>query len=84
MLEALNNVAKYAGASTATIALSHANGDLRFTVTDDGVGFDPTSTGYGTGLQGMADRLDAGGGTLDVQSTPGKGTRVTGRLPAGP
>jgi len=50
-------------------------------VTDDGAGFDPHSRGYGTGLQGMADRLQAHGGTLDVRSAPGAGTTVTGRLP---
>ena len=50
-------------------------------MTDDGRGFDPASTGYGTGLQGMADRLDALGGSLEVRSTPGQGTTVTGRVP---
>jgi signal transduction histidine kinase len=54
---------------------------LAFTVADNGAGFDPRSTTYGTGLQGMADRLAALGGTLDVDSAPGAGTTVTGRLP---
>ena len=58
-LEALQNIAKYADASTATIRLGDGSGTLTFEVTDDGRGFDPGSTGYGTGLQGMADRLDA-------------------------
>ena len=80
VLEALNNVAKYAEATRATIELSKRNGDLRFTVSDDGRGFDTDVTGYGTGLQGMADRLDAVGGTLDVRSAPGEGTRVTGSV----
>ena len=70
VLEALNNVAKYAGATAAAITLTQSNGDLRFTVSDDGRGFDPAATGYGTGLQGMADRLDAVGGTLEVQQLP--------------
>jgi signal transduction histidine kinase len=61
-LEALQNVAKYAHASRASIKLTQINGSLIFEVTDDGDGFDPTTTGYGTGLQGMADRLDAIGG----------------------
>ena len=39
------------------------------------------STGYGTGLQGMADRLDALGGSLEVRSAPGEGTTVAGRVP---
>ena len=80
-LEALQNISKYAGASTATIRLADGSGTLAFEVTDDGRGFDPGSTGYGTGLQGMADRLDALGGSLEVRSTPGQGTTVAGRVP---
>jgi signal transduction histidine kinase len=80
-LEALQNVAKYAHATHATVRLSDEEG-LSFEVSDDGLGFDPSSTGYGTGLQGMADRLDAIGGTLQMRSAPGEGTVVTGRVPA--
>ena len=80
-LEALNNVTKYAGATRAEVRLAEADGDLTFEVSDDGDGFDPAQTGYGTGLQGMADRLDAIGGTLKVHSQPGKGAQVTGRAP---
>ena len=80
-LEALNNVAKYAEASAATIELTQQDGRLRFTVRDDGAGFDPGATAYGTGLQGMADRLDAIGGSIAVQSAPGEGTTVTGTVP---
>jgi signal transduction histidine kinase len=81
-LEALQNVGKYAGASSATIRLAEADGRLVFEVEDDGAGFDPGARGYGTGLQGMADRLAAEGGELEVRSSPGAGTTVTGRLPA--
>ena len=80
-LEALNNVAKYAGATRAEVRLAQTDGELTFEVSDDGDGFDPAQTGYGTGLQGMADRLDAIGGTLKVHSQPGKGAQVTGRVP---
>ena len=80
-LEALNNVAKYADASRVEIRLTTADGELRFAVTDDGRGFDRSVTSYGTGLQGMADRLDAIGGSIDVESAPGAGTTVVGRLP---
>jgi signal transduction histidine kinase len=80
-LEALNNVAKYAGATRATVRLSQVDGQLAFTVADDGTGFDGAATSYGTGLQGMADRLDAIGGWLDVTSSPGAGTTITGRVP---
>jgi signal transduction histidine kinase len=80
-LEALQNVAKYARASRATVALSCAGRQLEFTVADDGAGFDAASASHGTGLQGMADRLAAAGGTLRVDSVPGLGTTVSGRLP---
>jgi signal transduction histidine kinase len=80
-LEALNNVAKYAGASGATVSLEQRDGHLAFRVTDDGAGFDTGATRYGTGLQGMADRLDAIGGTLQVTSAPGTGTSVSGSVP---
>jgi signal transduction histidine kinase len=80
-LEALNNFAKYSGATAATVALAQTNGTLSFTVADDGVGFDPDRIDHGTGLQGMADRLDAIGGGVRVRSTPGEGTTVTGSVP---
>jgi signal transduction histidine kinase len=83
VLEALNNVAKYAQASAATVSLAASNGDLRFTVTDDGIGFDPGATGYGTGLQGMSDRLDAVGGRLEIVSARGSGTTVSGAIGVG-
>jgi signal transduction histidine kinase len=81
-LEALQNVAKYAEASTATLRLWTEDGSIAFTVTDDGKGFDPANTGYGSGLQGMADRLAALGGSFEVRSAPGKGTSIEGRVPA--
>ncbi len=81
VLEALQNVAKYARASHATVTLSNGSGTLEFEVADDGVGFDAAQTSYGTGLQGMADRVAAIGGTLDVRAAPGEGTTVTGRVP---
>ena len=80
-LEALQNVAKYAHASSATVGLACSGGSLTFTVTDDGAGFDPAATRHGTGLQGMADRLAALGGALDVRSRPGHGTTLSGQLP---
>jgi len=81
-LEALNNVAKYSGATRATVRLSNGNGELHFEVTDDGRGFDTTSTGYGTGLQGMADRVAAVGGELTVRSAPGAGATIAGTVRA--
>jgi signal transduction histidine kinase len=80
-LEALQNIGKYANAHVASIHLGNGAGALTFEVGDDGAGFDPSSTGYGTGLQGIADRLDALGGSLEVRSAPGRGTTIVGRIP---
>ena len=80
-LEALQNITKYASASRAKVGLSCSDDSLRFTVTDNGSGFDTAATRYGTGLQGMADRLAALGGALQVRSRPGHGTILSGELP---
>ena len=81
VLEALNNVAKYAGATRADVTFARSDDELLFTVVDDGAGFDTAATNYGTGLMGMADRLDAIGGSLRIASRPGAGTTVEGRVP---
>ena len=83
-LEALQNVQKYASATKATISVSvGVNGasELHFEVSDDGTGFDPATQKKGSGLQNMEDRLDALGGAVEVTSSPGSGTKLTGRLP---
>jgi signal transduction histidine kinase len=82
VLEALQNVAKYAGAALATVRICGAGATLEFSVSDDGSGFDAARPRPGSGLQGMADRLAALGGSLQVRSQPGHGTTITGRLPA--
>jgi signal transduction histidine kinase len=82
VLEALQNVAKYADAGSARVRLAASGDELRFEVADDGTGFDPGASALGTGLQGMADRLSAHDGVLDIRSSPGAGTVVTGRLRA--
>ena len=76
-------MAKYSEATHATVRLSQQNGQLTFSVADDGRGFDPGTTDDGTGLQGMADRLDAIGGELTIESAAGRGTTVLGRIPMG-
>jgi signal transduction histidine kinase len=83
-LEALQNVQKYAGASTASVSLEQRNGQLCFAVEDDGSGFEPGVTPKGAGLTNLTDRLDALGGTLRIESRPGAGTRLTGSVPALP
>jgi signal transduction histidine kinase len=80
VLEALQNVQKYADAGEATVRLSDAGGQLRFEVRDDGKGFDPAATRKGSGLTNMADRLDALDGRVEVTSRPAEGTTVIGTL----
>jgi signal transduction histidine kinase len=77
--EALTNIAKYAQATQARIQVTVEHGELRLDVSDDGVGnADPTR---GSGLIGLRDRLDVLGGTLDVISPPGQGTRLVAGFP---
>jgi signal transduction histidine kinase len=80
-LEALQNTAKPAQASSAQICLQAQNGTLRFTVSDDGAGYDVGHTPVGSGLRNMADRLAAVGGRLEVRSAPSQGTTIAGYLP---
>ncbi len=84
VLEAMQNVSKYAQASGIELQLRTSNGSLTFEVRDDGVGFDPETYTPGTGIQGMQDRLDAVGGSLQVTSAPGIGTVVFGIVPISP
>jgi signal transduction histidine kinase len=79
-LEALQNASKYADATQARVTLERSNGTLSFEVADDGRGFDPETTSYGTGLQGIADRLATLDGELVIRSRPGAGTRISGVL----
>ena len=79
--EALANVAKYASASRVELSVTIRDGRLTVVVADDGVGgADPTR---GTGLQGLADRVEALGGTLNVASAVGAGTRLAAEIPVG-
>ncbi len=80
-LEALQNVAKYAGPCEVVITLIDAGGNLSFEVKDDGCGFDSAASKRGHGFQNMSDRVDALGGEISVSSTPEAGTTVTGRIP---
>jgi signal transduction histidine kinase len=64
-------------AKSTVVRLAASNGRLSFEVADDGRGFEPDAT-RGSGIQGMADRLDAIGGRLEIESEPGRGTVVRG------
>jgi signal transduction histidine kinase len=81
VLEALQNVQKYANATRVVIRIDGSAGRLRFEVIDDGVGFDTVSVKRGAGLTNMVDRVEALDGSVDVTSVPGAGTRVHGGLP---
>ncbi len=82
VLEALQNVAKHAGTGRATVLLSGGDGP-RFAVSDEGAGFPDDEREIGVGIANMRDRLAAIDGDLWIDSSPGRGTKVRGRVPAG-
>jgi signal transduction histidine kinase len=81
VLEALQNVQKYAQASAVFVRVRDDGGTLTFEVEDNGAGFDVATATKGAGLTNMSDRLDALSGTLAVLSTPGSGTAIRGTMP---
>jgi signal transduction histidine kinase len=88
--EALTNVAKHAHADSVLLQATQSEGRLAVEIEDDGRGFDaatlarPGSDGRGWGLLGMRERVQMLGGTLQLDSTPGKGTRLVLTLPIPP
>jgi signal transduction histidine kinase len=77
--EALTNVAKYASASKVAVSVRSDPGATTVEIEDDGAGgADP---GRGTGLRGLADRVETLGGALTVDSPPGRGTRLVAVIP---
>ena len=79
-VEALQNAARHAPGSAVRISLAGDRGQVMFTVTDDGPGFDPAASAAGSGLRNMSDRLAALGGSCQVDSRPGRGTTIAGRI----
>jgi two-component system sensor histidine kinase UhpB len=84
--EALNNIAKHAGARHAEIALDQEDGDCVMSVQDDGIGFDvgenaSEKSKTGIGMVTMRERSQAVGGRFEVQALPERGTRLTVRVP---
>jgi signal transduction histidine kinase len=82
-LEALQNAARHAPGSAVRVSLAEDDGQVVFSVTDDGPGFDPATAPAGSGLRNMSDRLAALGGSCQVHSSPGRGTTVAGRIGLG-
>jgi two-component system sensor histidine kinase DegS len=85
--ECLNNVAKHSGASRVNISLNSVDRDLRLCVEDNGVGFheeEALSKRDSFGLAGMRERVTLLGGKFNLDSRPGRGTRVLVSLPAEP
>jgi signal transduction histidine kinase len=80
--EALANVAKYAQATEATVAVRRVNGCVTVDVTDDGIG--GADAAQGSGLRGLGDRVAALDGTLSLDSPPGRGTRLHVEIPCEP
>jgi len=82
VVEALGNSLKHADATAAKVSLSVGGDDVILSVQDNGRGFDPSELSEGSGLQHMADRMSAVGGSLLIASTREAGTRVSARAPA--
>jgi signal transduction histidine kinase len=80
--EALNNAAHHSGAGRARVEVSENEHTLRVAVADEGRGFDPAARSDGFGLIGMRERVGLAGGTLELESVPGGGTRIVACLPA--
>jgi signal transduction histidine kinase len=74
--EVLTNVLKHAQARTVRIATACDGSEVKVLVEDDGVGFDPASAGRGRGLSHLRQRAARLGGSIEIESTPGTGTRV--------
>ncbi len=81
VLEALQNVQKYAHATAVVVKLRDGAGALHFEVADDGRGFDTALVKKGAGLTNMSDRVDALAGSIEVTSRAGDGTRIRGTVP---
>lgn len=78
--ESLNNSVRHAGARTVRVVVKNETDRVRFSVQDDGIGFEPSQV-RGLGMIGMEERVRRLGGKLDVESHPGRGTVVTAELP---
>jgi signal transduction histidine kinase len=81
VLEGLQNAIRHSNATAIAVTLEEVAGELSFSVRDDGTGFDPSELPTESGLINLVDRLDAIAGSLVVETAPGLGTTVVGRIP---
>ncbi len=85
--EALNNVAKHSGADLVRLSLRRANGEIKLTIEDNGLGFDledvlsVESSKRGIGVSSMKERIELSGGSFAIESAPGAGTTIRGAWP---
>ena len=79
--EAMNNAIKHAGPTRISVTVSRDDSCVEVTVADDGAGFEPRSAERSFGLIGMEERATLSGGSLEVESEPGRGTQVRAELP---
>ncbi len=79
--ESLTNITKYANATAVTIVLKQDRDGIELSIQDDGVGFVRSQTQTGFGIQGMQERAIAAGGTLTIDTAPGKGCTIALSLP---
>ena len=79
--EGLTNVAKHAGATAAWVNLDYAEGEISVSLEDNGHGFDPNSVIEGIGLHGIRERFSLLNGMIEIESSLGKGARLSGTIP---
>ncbi|RYG46830.1 MAG: hypothetical protein EOO01_15680 [Chitinophagaceae bacterium] len=79
--EQLNNIMKHANAQHVSITLRTTNSQVLLKITDDGTGFDLQTTRKGLGLSNIRNRAELFGGSVDIQSFPGKGCNIAVSIP---
>ena len=80
--ESLSNVRKHAGATRVRITMCMSSDGVAIEISDDGSWFEPLAPAAGYGLAAMRGRVEESGGTVQVDSAPGRGTRVQVLIPA--